>query len=167
MSAFALISPFVSVSTAWSAPATAPGTNSTIAGTLSGTTTDITPFTSSVSSEINFEELDSTDFAAGGWREKILGLGGATVQLTLNQSFAAANVDSYFGIGGTYGPTPGQSSPYYIEVRGTTSARAATNPGYCFAFFPTNVVVLSNGVGELATVSLQFAITGKPGRLTA
>jgi hypothetical protein len=89
------------------------------------------------------------------------------VQLTFNQDFASTTVDYRFGIGGALGFAPGQVSPYFMDIKPTSAARSATNPSTVFAWLNNNYTVISNGVGELATVSLQFPMTGRAARLTA
>jgi hypothetical protein len=119
--------------------------------------------------EVSFEadEQDYTNFASGGWRQKLTGLASGNIAFTFNQDFAAAQVDALFGIGGTFGFAPGQVTPYYLDVKPTSSARAATNPSYVAAWLNNGVQVIQGSVGDLATISVTFPFTGRFHRLTS
>jgi len=159
---FALTSCYVGVGTAWTG--TAPGGTTTPSGTIT-TPTDISEMVTSVEMSFDSDELDVTGFAAGGWRQKITGIATGTISLTINQDFAAAKGDALFGLGGTVGFNPGQSTPYYIDVRPTSAARGATNPSYVAAWVSTSYQPITGGVGELATITLTMPMSGRPARL--
>ena len=105
--------------------------------------------------------------AAGGWRQKITGLATGSLSLTINQDFAAAAGDALFGLGGTVGFNPGQSTPYYIDIRPTSAARGSTNPSYVAAWVSTSYQPVNGSVGELAVITLTMPMTGRPARLTS
>jgi hypothetical protein len=161
---FALTSCYVAVGTAWSG--TAPGGTTTPSGTIT-TPTDISDMVTSVDISFDSDELDHTSFASGGWRQKITGLATGTIALTINQDFAAGRGDALFGLGGTVGFQPGQSDPYYIDIRPTSAARGATNPSTVAAWVSTSYQPVNGSVGDLAVITLTLPMTGRPARLTS
>jgi hypothetical protein len=161
---FALTSCYVAVGTAWTG--TAPGGTSAPSGTIT-TPTDISAMVTSVEMSFDADELDHTSFASGGWRQKITGIATGMINLTINQDFAASKGDALFGLGGTVGFNPGQSTPYYIDIRPTSAARGATNPSYVAAWVSTTYQPVNGGVGELAVITLALPMTGRPARLTS
>lgn len=95
--------------------------------------------------------LDSTDFASAGWVEVIGGLKSGTLDLTVNDSITDNEIDELlFALLGTV---------VTATVKATDAAISAANPEY-----QTSVLVtghsLGGGVGELASKSLSFPITG-------
>jgi hypothetical protein len=161
---FALTSCYVAVGVGWTG--TAPGGTSAPTGTIA-TPLDISSFCTSVEMSFESDELDHTAFASGGYRQKITGLANGNVQLTINQDFAASQGDAIFGLGGTCGWAPGQSTPYYIDVRPTSSARSATNPSFVAAWVSTTYQPITGSVGELAVITLALPLTGRVARLTS
>lgn len=95
--------------------------------------------------------LDSTDFASAGWVEVIGGLKSGTLALTVNDSITDNEIDELlFALLGTV---------VTATVKATSSAISAANPEYQFSVLVTGHS-LGGGVGELASKSLSFPITG-------
>jgi len=163
MAVFALNSATILVGTAWTG--TAPGTAATPSGTVTAAI-DVSAFTTSVEVSFESDELDFTNFASGGWRQKITGLATGNISLTFNQDFAATTVDDRFGLGGTVGFVPGQVAPYYIDVKPTSAVRSATNPSIVAAWLNTGGSPVQGSVGDLAVVTYTFPFTGRIARLT-
>jgi hypothetical protein len=161
---FALTSCTVQVGTAWTG--TAPGGTAAPSGTISSAI-DLSSFVSQVELSFAADELDYTNFASGGWRQKLSGLASGTVQMTLNADFAATTVDDRFGLGGTVGFPMTSATPYYMDIRPTSQARSATNPSYVLGWLNLGVPVITGTVGDLAVVQYQFTMTGRPARLTS
>jgi len=164
MAVFSLTNAYVAVGTAWGG--TAPGGVSAPSGTLNSAI-DISDMVTSVEISFDADELDHTAMASGGWRQKITGLATGNISLTINQDFAASKGDALFGLGGTVGFAPGQSAPYYIDIRPTSAARGATNPSTVAAWVSTSYQPVSGSVGDLAVITLTLPMTGRPGRLTS
>jgi hypothetical protein len=165
MAIFALTDCYVGVGTAWAGGA-APGGTTTPAGTITGAV-NISAMTTNVEVSFESDELDATTFAAGGWRQKVTGIATGNISLTINQDFAASQGNALFGLGGTVGFAPGQSTPYYIDIRPTSAARSGTNPSFVAAWVSTSYQPVTGGVGELAVITLQLPMTGRPGQLTS
>lgn len=161
---FPLHSVTVLVGAAWTG--TAPGSAATPSGTIT-TPTDLSSMLIGVNLTMGSTELPITNFASGGWEQKITGLANGSIQLTFNQSFAASNVDALFGIGGTFGFAPGQTSPYFIDIKATSASRLATNPSYVAAWLNAGGEVINGSVGDIATVTYAFPFTGRFHRLTS
>lgn len=165
MAVFSMTSTTVLIGSGWTGTAPGdPGTQ-TVSGTITSTT-DISAMITSVDISLSAEELDYTNFASGGWRQKISGLKMGTIQLNFNHDFAASKVDALFGIGGSVIPFGG-SGTYYIDIKPTSSARGATNPSYVAQLVPVAYQPLAGPAGALAQISLQFPTTGQVARLTA
>jgi hypothetical protein len=157
----------VLVGTTWSAPATAPGLGAgvTIAGTISASV-DLSSFVADVMADFSADELDWTNFASGGFRQKLSGLQAGTLQLVFNDDLAASASYSYLRPGGTVGYAAGQVTPYYMDIKASSAARSATNPSLVVAWL-NNSFSFGGSVGDLARRSPQFPTTGGWAMLTA
>ena len=164
MAAFALTSCYVAVGVAWTG--TAPGGTTTPSGTIT-TPLDCSGFVTSLEMSFESDELDTTGFTSGGYRSKITGLATGSCTIEINQDYAASQGDAIFGLGGSCGWAPGQSVPYYLDVRATNAARSATNPSFVAAWISTSYQPLSGGVGDLAKITLNLPLVGRIGRLTS
>jgi len=161
MAVFAITSCTILGGTAWTG--TAPGGSATPSGTIT-TGVDYSALFTQVELSIEAEELDFTNFASAGWRQKITGLQMGTVTLTMNDDYAAATTDAVFGLGGTLGIGV---ATMYLDIKPTSAARSATNPSYVMRFLNTGGKVTGGTVGELPTRSLTFPTTGVVARLTS
>ncbi len=165
MAVFAMTSPTILIGSAWTGTAPGdPGTQ-TVSGTITSST-NISAMVTSIDLSLSAEELEYTNFASGGWKQKISGLKSGTIQINFNQDFAASQVDALFGLGGSVIPFGG-SGTYYIDVKPTSSARGTTNPSYVLQVVPLAYQVLTGQAGALAQVSIQLPTTGQVARLTA
>lgn len=104
---------------------------------------------------VNATELDSTDFASGGWVEVIGGLKNGSLALTFNDSLTDNEIDELlWALLGTV---------VTFAVKGTSSTIGAGNPEY-----QGNILVtghsLGGDVGALASKSLTFPTSGSIAR---
>ena len=165
MAVFSMTSPTIQIGSAWTGTAPGdPGTQ-TVSGTINSGV-NISIMVSQVDLSLQADELEYTNFASGGWRQKIGGLKMGTLQLTFNQDFAASQVDALFGLGGSSIPFGGTGT-YYVDIRPTSAARGTTNPSYVLQVIPTSYTPLQGAAGDLATIQLQFPTTGQVARLTS
>lgn len=138
----------------------APGTQ-TVSGTLSSGI-DWSAWFTAVTVNVGGEKISYTNFASGGWEAFVIGLKNATIDLTINQDYAASQVDPTFGIGATFG----LGVSFYMDIMPTSAARGTTNPSTVL-----QVINLGYGqefsVGQLAAATLTLQPTGLPGRLTS
>jgi hypothetical protein len=105
-------------------------------------------------------DVSTTNFAGNGWEERIGGLKSATVSLDFHQDFGSGGVDSvvYPLLGGT-------ASVEVIPTAGT--AVSATNPKYSFNVMVSEYSPIDSAVGDLATFSVSWPVTGEVTRGTS
>lgn len=106
------------------------------------------------------DDIEVTNFASGGTRERIGGLRSGTFSMELHQDYALGSMDSTFftNLGGTVA----------VAVRpGGTAAVGTANPEYRFNVLVTGYDSVDSAVGDLNTFSIQYPITGAVTRATA
>jgi predicted secreted protein len=107
------------------------------------------------------DDVETTSFgSAGGWRERIGGLKAATVSFDFHNDYAASAIDSQVFplLGGTAA----------VTVRpGGTAAVGSANPEYQFTALVTEYSPVDSAVGDLATFSVSWPVTGAVTRATA
>lgn len=116
----------------------------------------LSEYGSNVSLSDNREKLDFTGFGASS---KVYGkgLGDATMTVTFFQDFATAKVHQ------TLQPLIGSSTPVTVEVRPTSAARSATNPGWTMSALLFDYSMLDGGVGQPSTLTVEFSNTSQTG----
>lgn len=100
---------------------------------------------------VDASQLDTTDFASGGWVEMIGGLKSGTLSIEFQDDVADSGIDDkLWALLGTV---------VAFEVRATSSAVGVNNPKYT-----GNILITSHSiggaVGDLATKSLSFPTSG-------
>lgn len=118
--------------------------------------------TSVASCTINVEadDIDATAFGGGGWRSRISGLKQGSMDIEFHQDMASGAIDSVVWplLGGTAA----------VTVRpGGTAAVGTSNPEYRFTVNVNQWNPIDSAVGDLATVSVSWPITGAVTRATA
>jgi hypothetical protein len=104
------------------------------------------------------DSLETTAFGSTS-RTRIGGLQDGTFQLDLHQDFAAAALDSIiYPLIGTVVP---------VLVLPTSAAVGVDNPSYAFSVLATNYSPFQSSVGDLATTSISWEITGAITRATS
>lgn len=97
--------------------------------------------------------IETTGFGAtGAAKTRVAGLADNSVTLDFHQDFASANVEA------TIYPLIGQTTT--IVVQPTSAATSATNPTYTFTALIADWTPLKGGIGQLATASVTWPITG-------
>lgn len=144
--------------TAFSTVGPGPG-NPTVAGTITSST-DFSDHIKQVSISLDADEVDFTNFGAGGFKEMKTGLLSASVSITFFADYATSSVNTIF-VPAILARTLG-----YWDFKPTSSARGATNPSLVFALYPKKVpTAMAIGAAEECTV--DFSIAGKYARLTS
>jgi len=113
-----------------------------------------TQFGSSLNSAeltIEADDLETTAFG-GTYRTRVGGLKSASVTLNFMQDFAAASVDA------TLNGLVGSIATVVIIPQGT--AVSSTNPSYTSTCIVTQYSPMSSAVGDLATFSVTWPVTG-------
>jgi hypothetical protein len=113
---------------------------------------DMSQFITSVTLNTTREVVDTTGFSTSGARTRIAGLQDNSVTLEFNQDYASGAVEA------TIYPLIGSITT--IVVRPTSSASSATNPQYTCTALVSEWTPLSGAVGELATASVTWPISG-------
>lgn len=120
----------------------------------------VTASCTSATISIEADDVETTTFSDGGWRTRIGGLKGGSVDFEFLQDFGVGGVDALFWplLGGTAS----------ITIRpGGSAAVGTANPEYRFDAGIFQYNPMDSAVGDLATVSVSFPITGAVTRATA
>jgi len=119
---------------------------------------DFSSSLAAVTLDISADEQETTSFGKT-FRERIGGLKDASVSLDFHQDFGGSAVDETLFplIGGTVG----------IVVKPTAGSVSATNPSYSFTALVTQYQPFANSVGDLATLSVSWPVTGPVTRGTS
>ena len=113
--------------------------------------TDISSYVSSITLSTSLDIIDTTSFGNSS-RTRVAGLADNQVTIEFFQDFASGALESI-----VY-PTIGTSAAMVVKpVAGTTTA---TNPQYAFNALVSEWQPLSGAVGELATASVTWPISG-------
>lgn len=102
------------------------------------------------------EEQDVTGFGATS-REIQLGLGDASISMTLFQDFATGSVHA------TLWPIHRDGTAVVVKVRKSSAAISATNPEWTMTGVLPAYTPLSGGVGEPSTIEATFRNASQAG----
>jgi hypothetical protein len=107
----------------------------------------------SITLETKDDIIETTGFGAtGAAKTRVAGLADNQVTLDFHQDFASANVEA------TIYPLLGSTTT--IVVQPTSSAVSASNPSFTFSAVVSDWTPLKAGIGQLATASVTWPITG-------
>lgn len=120
--------------------------------------TDFSASLAAVTLDVSADEQETTAFG-DSFRSRIGGLKDASVSLDFHQDFGAASVDA------TLWPLLGGTAQ--IVIKPTSSSASATNPSYTFTALVTQYQPFASNVGDLATLSVTWPVTGAVTRGTA
>ena len=127
--------------------------------TLNGTANDVSSAARSVEISLEADDVETTNFGSAGWRERIGGLKGGSVSIEWLDDVASGAIDGV--IFNLFGGTAA------MTVRtGGTAAIGTSNPEYQFTVL-VNQTASGGAVGDLATKSVTWPITGAVTRATA
>ena len=119
---------------------------------------DLSAYIKSSVLTVDVAELDTTDFASGGWTEVIGGLKSGTLAINFQDDVAASAIDSILW--------PLLGTVVTFEVRATSAVVGTSNPKYTGSVLITQASI-GGAVGELAMKSLTFPTSGTVTRATA
>jgi hypothetical protein len=101
--------------------------------------------------EITAEEQETTAFG-NGYRTRIGGLKDASLSLDWHQDFAAGSVDAVlFPLLGTQAT---------VTIKPTSGSVTATNPSYSMLCLVTQYSPFASSIGDLATLSTSWPVSG-------
>jgi hypothetical protein len=112
----------------------------------------------SVELPIEVDEQETTAFGSS-WRTRIAGLKSGSITLEFHQDFAAGAIDSILY------PLLGTNAT--VVVTPTSGTVTASNPSYSGTFLVTSYTPYASTVGDLATLSVTWPLTGELTRATA
>ena len=118
--------------------------------------------TSLASAELTIEsdDVETTAFgSAGGWRTRVGGLKQASVTLEFHQDFGAAAVDATL--------FPLLNTLATVVIKPTSGSASATNPSYTAVCLVNQYQPFASSVGDLATLSVTWPVSGSVVRGTA
>jgi hypothetical protein len=113
---------------------------------------DLSTYIASVTLNSTREVVDTTGFSTSGARTRVAGLQDNSITLEFHQDFASGAVEA------TIYPLIGSTTS--IVVKPTSSAVSATNPSYTCTALISEWTPLSGTVGELATASVTWPVSG-------
>jgi hypothetical protein len=106
--------------------------------------------------------IETSAFSTSATKTRLGGLKDNSVTLEFHQDFAAANVEATINGSPTLIGTTTQ-----IVVRPTSAGIGAANPSYTFSALCSEWTPLNGAVGELATVSVTWPISGAVAKAVA
>lgn len=120
-----------------------------------------TDFSTSLNSVELSQEADDLETTAFGsqWRTRTGGLKQASLTLNFMQDFAAGSVDA------TLNPLLGTLATVVLKPNGTTVG--TTNPSYTMTCLVTQYSPFASSVGDIATLSVSWPVSGSVVRATA
>jgi len=113
--------------------------------------TDISSYVTSVTLGSTFEVVETTAFGNTA-RTRVAGLADNSVSLELQQDYATSALESVIY------PTLGTAVS--ITVKPVAGATSSANPAYSFSALISEWTPLNGSVGELATASVTWPISG-------
>lgn len=120
-------------------------------------TDDFSSSIAAVTLEVSADEQETTAFG-DTFRTRIAGLKDASISLDFHQDFGADSVDA------TLWPLLGSTVAFTITP--TSGAVSATNPSYTGTALVTQYSPFANSVGDLATLSVTWPVSGEVTRGT-
>lgn len=118
--------------------------------------TDISQYVTSVTLSSTLDVVETTSMGSTS-RTRVAGLRDNQVTLEFNQDFASGALETLIYPSDA---TTKIGTAVAMEVRPTSAAASATNPKYSFSALITEWQSVSGSVGELATVSVSWPISG-------
>lgn len=124
--------------------------------TINGT--DFSTSLASVELTVESDDVETTAFG-GEWRTRVGGLKQASVTLEFHQDFGAASVDATL--------FPLLNTIATVVVKPTSASASATNPSYTANCLVNQYQPFASSVGDLATLSVTWPVSGTVVRGTA
>jgi hypothetical protein len=120
--------------------------------------TDFSTSLNSVELALEADDLETTAFGQG-FRTRIGGLKQASLTLNFMQDFGAGSVDAIL--------SPLLASLATVVIKPTSGTVTATNPSYSMTALVTQYSPFASSVGDLASLSVTFPVSGTVTRATA
>jgi hypothetical protein len=130
----------------------------TNASVVFGTSNDLSDHIASVTINTSYDIVETTSFGSTA-KTRIAGLADNSVSLEFHQDFASGSVESII--------YPLLGTAITIKVKPNADTVTATNPQYAFSALISEWTPLNGAVGELATASVTWPISGVITKTTA
>lgn len=124
--------------------------------TINGT--DFSTSLASAELMIESDDVETTAFGSG-WRSRVGGLKQASVTLEWHQDFGASSVDATL--------FPLLNTLATVVIKPTSGSASATNPSYTAVCLVNQYQPFASAVGDLATLSVTWPVSGTVTRATA
>lgn len=113
----------------------------------------VTTSVASVTISLEAADVETTAFGGSGWVSRVTGLKSGTLDMEIHQDHGSGAIDSVI-----YNAfVAGTAAVTVIPAGGTVSA---TSPSFAFTVAVTGYTPVDGAVGDLATASYSFPITG-------
>ena len=120
---------------------------------------DISQYITSISLSTSYDVIDTTGISTtGAARTRVAGLADNSITIEFNQDFADNALEEL--INGTTTTNGTVGLVVAMQVKPTSGAVSASNPKYNFNALISEWQPLSGAVGELATASVTWPISG-------
>jgi len=120
--------------------------------------TDFSTSLASVDLSIESDDVETTAFG-GEWRTRVGGLKSASLTLDWHQDFGSSSVDATL--------YPLLNTIATVVIKPTSGAASATNPSYTATCLVNAYQPFASSVGDLATLSVTWPVSGTVTRATA
>jgi hypothetical protein len=114
----------------------------------------LSPWCNQVTLPMQYEALDDSAFGDTA-HSRLAGAQDSTLNLNLNQDFAASAVDATIGVA--------RGTVVVVKVRPTTAAISTTNPEYVGSYLISDYSPFSNSWNSLATTSPSWPLADPDG----
>ena len=114
---------------------------------------DLSDLVASVTLNETFDVIETTAFSSTAAKTRVAGLEDNSITLEFHQDYATGEVEQ------TIYPLLGTSAAVIVKPNGSTTA--ADNPSYSFTALVSEWTPLNGAVGELATASVTWPISGE------
>ena len=113
---------------------------------------DLSDLVASVTLNSTFDVVETTAFSSTAAKTRVAGLADNSVTLEFHQDFATGEVEQ------TIYPLLGQASTVIVKPNGATTS--AFNPSYSCSAIISEWTPINGSVGELATASVTWPVSG-------
>jgi hypothetical protein len=120
---------------------------------------DVSDHLASVSLNSSIDVVETTAFGTSGARSRIGGLADNSITLEFHQDYASGSIEA------TVYPLLGTTTTVVVKPNGGTTS--ATNPSYTCTALVSEWTPLNGAVGELATASVTWPVSGAVTKATA
>lgn len=120
---------------------------------------DLSDHISSVTLNSSIDVVETTAFSTTAARTRVGGLADNSITLEFHQDYASSSVEA------TIYPLLGSTTSVVVKPNGSTTS--ATNPSYTSTVLVSEWTPLNGAVGELATASVTWPVSGAITKATA